>query len=316
MAKEAPFRHKDGSNCWHEDCKTDERKALAEARKAQEEADRQARALEKARERTEKAAQREKDKAERDAERARVKARRDGLRNLIKVEKEGVKLLQAIKKEQDDAEKARNKALEASRIAAEKLNNPTEEGARQKHGFKNEVRIKEKYGLQKYTDVKSNDYTSTYDAVAPNGKPVSIKTEGLGSNIELGDYFRNANANEDFYMVVSFWQGEKDNIVEEYKLLVPAEEWTKNFDRSFDNKIRTLISEASNDESYDEEWKRRRLALNEEYGADQFIRLRPKRDHKKQKRMQAAISYQDFVKFAEKHETKDFEKWDKNEPVL
>lgn len=256
MAKEAPFRHQDGSNCWHEDCKTDERRAKAKANREKREADKEARAIARA----QKAAQREQE------------------------------------------------------IAARKAANPG--GARQGHGFKNEERIKEKYGLQKYTDVKSNDYTSTYDAVAPNGKPVSIKTEGLGSNVELGDYFRNANANEDFYMVVSFWQGDKDNIVEEYKVLVPADEWAEHFDRNFDDKIKTLISEASNDESYDEEWKRRRLALNEEYGADQFIRLRPKRDHKKQKRMQAAIDYKDFVKFAENYKTEDFEKWDKDKPVL
>lgn len=256
MAKEAPFKHEDGSDCWTENCTTDERRAQAKANREKREADKKAR----------------------------------------------------------EAARLEKSAQKAQEIAARKAANP--DGARQNHGFKNEERIKEKYGLKKYTDVKSNDYTSTYDAIAPNGKPVSIKTEAFKSNVELGDYFRNANANEDFYMVVSFWQGEKDNIVEEHKLLIPADEWAEHFDRTFDDKIRTLISEASNDESYDEEWKRRRLALNEEYGADQFIRLRPKRDHKKQKRMQAAIDYKDFLEFAKHYETKDFEKWDKNEPVL
>jgi len=186
---------------------------------------------------------------------------------------------------------------------------------RQGHGFDNEELLKKRFGLTKYTDEKSNDYTSKYDAVAPDGIPVSIKTEALGSDIELGDYFRNSRITDDYYMIVSFWEGKKDNIVKNLFVLIPGTKWTTFFDSQWDDKIRKLISEASNERSYDAEWTRRRKELAAEYGT-QFIRLRPKRDHKSQKRMQCAISYKEFAVFAEENKTTAFEKWDILNPLV
>lgn len=176
---------------------------------------------------------------------------------------------------------------------------------RQAHGLINELRIKEQFGIQTY--LGKQNYTAVYDGQTSNGTPVSIKTMKYRTDVELGDYWRNVNAQNDFYMVVSFWQGSKLNIVEEYHLLIPAEEWQKLFNRELDDEIRAIIQNASNERSYDTIWKEQIKALKEAYG-NSLIRLRPKRDHKKQKRMQCAISYKDFLGLYEKYQTDDLRK--------
>ncbi|NBU98930.1 MAG: hypothetical protein EBS19_12105 [Spirochaetia bacterium] len=175
---------------------------------------------------------------------------------------------------------------------------------RQSHGLVYEKSVKDKLGLLDYENNQS--YTSKYDAKTKDGKPVSIKTEKYKTSVELGDYFRNANIDEDFYMIVSFWEKEKTNIVEEYHLLIPAEVWKSFFKREFDERIKELIFSASNERSYDSIWKEKIKQLSEDYGKP-IIRLRPKRDHKRQKRMQCAIMYNDFIKLHELYKTEDLE---------
>lgn len=177
---------------------------------------------------------------------------------------------------------------------------------RQAHGLNNEDRVKLDYGLLDYGGVTSG-YTGKYDAQTKEGVPVSIKTEKIKSDIELGDYFRNAQVNKDFYMVVSFWEEKKDNIVEEYRVKFPVEDWKKLFNHGLDDKIRRVIKEASNDYAYDSIWTQKINELKEEYG-NNIIRLRPKRDHKKQKRMQCAISYADFLMLHDKYKTEDIKR--------
>lgn len=173
---------------------------------------------------------------------------------------------------------------------------------RQKHGLVNEDVVKAKYKLNNYNN--KNHYTAKYDAEMFDGSPVSIKTEKLGSDVELGDYFRNASKQEDFYMVVCFWEGCKSNIVEEYHVKFPVEDWRGFFNHSLDSAVRGVIDRASNEYSYDSIWKREIKELKELYG-NHIIRLRPKRDHKKQKRMQCAISYSDFLELVKKYNTDD-----------
>lgn len=171
--------------------------------------------------------------------------------------------------------------------------------ARQEHGFSNEYQIKDRYGLLDYDDTR---YTARFDAKHADGKPVSIKTKKNKSAVELGDYWRNVEINQDFYLVVTFWKSSPENIVEELHMLIPADEWSKLFDRSFDDRIRALIDNASNDYSYDPIWRVERKKLQADYGK-RVIRLRPKRDHKTQKRMQCAISYADLLDLHSKYST-------------
>ena len=77
--------------------------------------------------------------------------------------------------------------------------------------------------------------------------PVSIKLEQYESDIELADYFRNNQIEEDFYLIVGFWQGTKNNIVEEHILLINGVEYHKLFDLSFNERFKELLANISND---------------------------------------------------------------------
>jgi hypothetical protein len=175
-------------------------------------------------------------------------------------------------------------------------------GARQQHGFANEDTLKAKYNLSAYSD---KSYTAKFDAVAPDGIPVSIKTKGFGGNVELADYFRNAHMATDFYLLTTFWQGDKTNIVSEHVLKFPLEDWQKMFDSKWEMPIKTLIANSQPEHDYDSEWKKQCLELKTAYGTDSIIRLRPKRDSKGQARMQCAINYKDFLELEVKYDASE-----------
>ena len=164
---------------------------------------------------------------------------------------------------------------------------------RQKHGFNFEQYVKEKYQI-----TLSNEYTSEWDGVL-NTIPVSIKLEQYGSDIELADYFRNSQIEENFYFIVGFWQGTKDNIIEEYILLINGEEYHKLFDLSFNERFTELLVNISNDKKDDILWKQQITLLRKEWSkkTSNLIRPRFKRDHKKQKRIQCAINNKDFYNY-------------------
>lgn len=164
---------------------------------------------------------------------------------------------------------------------------------RQKHGFNYENNIINQFKME-----KEPNYTSKFDA-RYNNRAVSIKVAKAHSDIELGDYFRQSMLEEDFYLFVGFWSGEKDNIIEEYTLFIPKEEWTSLFDLSFNEKFRNLLNNITNDYSDDEKWKNSIKSLRKEWSkkTQNLIRPRFKRDHKKQKRIQCAINYRDFIEY-------------------
>lgn len=160
---------------------------------------------------------------------------------------------------------------------------------RQRHGIIYEDSVISRFGLSKATS-----YTSEFDAFTKNGTPVSIKTKKINCAPELADYFRNARISQDFFLVVGFWSNSKSEISNEVVCYVKCDEWKKQFPEDWEDRIRGLISSASCDRIYDSEWRKERLSLQRDYNAFRkqngiYIVLRPKRDHKKQIRMQCAI---------------------------
>lgn len=173
---------------------------------------------------------------------------------------------------------------------------------RQQHGFKFEQLCQEKYNL-----ILSEDYTSRFDGIL-NNLPVSIKCEKLGSDIELADYFRNSQITEDFYMIVGFWEGSKDNIVEIHLLKINGYEFHKLFDLSFNARFHELLNNITNDYTDDIKWKTSITLLKKEWkmATPNLIRPRFKRDHKNQKRIQCAINNKDFYEyFIDRYEIKE-----------
>lgn len=176
---------------------------------------------------------------------------------------------------------------------------------RQKHGFLYEDQV-----IQRFSLVKEEEYTALWDARTQTGVPVSIKTKKLNSDIEMADMFRNAlERNQDFYLIVGFWNGEKTNIVEEYILYIPAHDWKELFNVELLPAFSKFLKLISNKSSDDLKWTIGCDLLKEKWKntTKNLIRPRFKRDHKKQKRIQCAINNQDFYRyFLNKYEVNDF----------
>lgn len=164
---------------------------------------------------------------------------------------------------------------------------------RQKHGFSFEQQCKDKYGI-----VLSNEYTSKWDGKL-NELPISIKTEKFGSDVEMADFFRNQQVNEDFYLLVGFWKDQKDNIVEEHLLKIKSDEYHQMFSENYTDRLHNLLDNITNDKSDDAKWKEQIASIRKDWKNDtpNLIRLRFKRDHKSQKRIQCAINNKDFYNY-------------------
>lgn len=163
---------------------------------------------------------------------------------------------------------------------------------RQEHGFLYQEKKRIELDL-----IKEENYTAEFDAYRKNDNfPYQIKTIKFGSAIDLGDYFRNSSRTQDFILIIGFWKGTKDSIVETYILKIDYIKW--NSLCCFDKKIemRDEMKNISNNHSDDEKWKLFRTKYKKEYG-NKKISLRFKRDHKEQKRIQCAINNFDFFNY-------------------
>jgi len=188
--------------------------------------------------------------------------------------------------------------------------------ARQQHGFDYEKHIIELLNLK-----RNKNYTGKNDAYYKdkNGKEylVQIKCIKKGSAIDLGDYCRNKNKNKDFVLIIGFWEGSKENIVEEYILYPPLEWWIglfKVYD-GFDKEMYEFLDDISNDKIDDAKWVSGRKMLTKKWNdswvphnsdfenvwkekyPERLVLPRFKRDHKKQKRIQCAIPNKIFYKY-------------------
>mgnify|MGYP003137363895 FL=1 len=171
--------------------------------------------------------------------------------------------------------------------------------ARQGHGFRNEQRIIEKYGLE---DVSG--YTDKWDAYAPVvvagdkkyfNVPVQIKTIREGGSIDMGDVFRHSKTSEDFILHVDFYdKGNKRKIVESHILYIDIKRWKPFFDFEDWGFLRECLDNITNDHSDDARWGEMRNMMHKLWGDHRPIKLAPKRDHKKQKRIQCTIRNNTF----------------------
>lgn len=163
---------------------------------------------------------------------------------------------------------------------------------RQIHGF-----IFENNYIKENSLIKENNYTAPFDAYDSKNQPYQIKTIKKGSSIDMGDFFINSKKEEDFFLIVSFWDKEKDNIVETHKLFIPCKEWNSLFYFDDKDEMKNWISnKVSNSYEYDEQWKKEREQWKKKFG-NRKIALRFKRDHKSQRRIQCAINNSVFYSY-------------------
>lgn len=178
--------------------------------------------------------------------------------------------------------------------------------ARQEHGFSNEKRIIKEHNL---IDVsKTEGYTSKWDAIAPaalilspqqrvTDVPTSIKTIRHGGSVDMGDVFRHAKNTEDFILQVDFYVGPKKelNIVESYKIYIDSQTWGLLFKFEHYDYLRQCLREITNDYSDDPKWRNMMEKMHDLWEKPKrIVHLAPKRDHKKQKRMQCTIPNEKF----------------------
>ena len=173
---------------------------------------------------------------------------------------------------------------------------------RQGHGFKYENSI-----IQRYSINKSQNYTAEWDGFLDD-IPVSIKCIKKGSDIDLGDFKRNATKTSDFYLIVGFWENTKDNIVDEHTLLINGSDWHQLFPEHFIDDFNEMLNNITNDRSDDLKWKQMMKEQRDRWQSEtsNLIRPRFKRDHKTQKRIQCAINNKDFyLYFIPKYEVEN-----------
>lgn len=164
---------------------------------------------------------------------------------------------------------------------------------RQNHGF-----VFEKEMIEKYHIIPSETYTSVWDGTL-NNIPVSIKLEQRGSDIELADFRRNALNQNDFYLIVGFWDKDKTNIIETHILFIPGQKWHNLFPTHFIDDFSEMLHNITNDKEDDKKWKEmiKTQKARWQKETNNLIRPRFKRDHKSQKRVQCAINNRDFYKY-------------------
>jgi hypothetical protein len=162
---------------------------------------------------------------------------------------------------------------------------------RQSHGFdyQTDIIIKESLNADPFYTGKWDAYNATFSL------PVSVKCIGYKNSIDFGDFIRQTQVDTDFILYLGLWKDKKDNIIQEYKIIIKKDIWLSYFGDTSITKI--MIEEMkgiSNDRSDDSKWKEFRNKYKKLYG-DSIVSLRFKRDHKKQKRIQCGINMTNFV---------------------
>lgn len=153
---------------------------------------------------------------------------------------------------------------------------------RQKHGF-----IFQKEFIENNHLIPEKNYVSEWDAYTSNNIPVQIKTYKVGGELDLGDLKRNLCKDSDFYLVCAEHDG---NIILNIRIFfVKRENWLYCFNCSDDilNEMYSFLENISNDYKDDERWRQGMISFKKVTEGIAVPRF--KRDHKKQKRIQAAI---------------------------
>ena len=160
---------------------------------------------------------------------------------------------------------------------------------RQGHGFAYEQRTLERFSL-----TKCKNYTSEFDATCGHIQ-VQVKCIKQGGAIELGCYNRNKNKKHSFILIIGFWRGSKDNIVEECIYFIDCNEYTMNLKYDKDAEMIAEMKLISNLKEDDVRWRdfcaKHKTSWKEQ---NNHIDIRFKRDHKTQKRIQCAISWKNY----------------------
>ncbi|MDQ3799852.1 MAG: hypothetical protein M3384_10395 [Acidobacteriota bacterium] len=122
--------------------------------------------------------------------------------------------------------------------------------------------------------------------------PVSIKTCKNGCPIGFGDALRQYKNNEDFLLIVGFWEqaGAYKNFVAVEAVKVAAEDWRKLFEALTENDLQLLDATIKNREMHYSEVRETAQRIKKSFPPTRVV-LNPKIDSKIQRRLQCGLPF-------------------------
>ena len=173
---------------------------------------------------------------------------------------------------------------------------------RQRHGLDYENFVFDKDN----TLIRTKCYTHRWDGFNRNNTPISIKTKKIGGNkLEMGDFFRQSEVNQDFYIYLGFWQYNKKKqkvLVKEKIYKIPYTYHQLNFREKYVEAQREVFKGVATNEERDplrdKEWTKRREKFAKRW-KESGSKVTPlyKKDHKGQKRIQCSFDLRDIEKY-------------------
>lgn len=168
----------------------------------------------------------------------------------------------------------------------------------QKFGFDIESMIINKYGLK-----KNESYTGVYDALTQSNINVQIKSFKNKTSICLGDLKRNFSKSELFVLIIYNYDTNFNHIKTHFLKVKDYKKYNKLFYFEKYNEFYDQFMLISNSYEDDDKWKLLRLKYTNMYKeTHNIVRMNPKRDHKKQKRIQCSIPYKLLKTFMDNFE--------------
>jgi hypothetical protein len=171
----------------------------------------------------------------------------------------------------------------------------------QLHGFDFENWIKKTFFAE-----LSVSYSSKWDVPAEFNKleivpkafrhlPVSIKTCKNGCPIGFGDALRQFKIEEDFLLIVGFWEqsGGDKNFVAVEAVKIVRENWRNLFQPLTEKDLQLLDSTIKNKEANYAEVRKKALEIKKSFPPTKII-LNPKIDSKNQRRLQCSLPFSVF----------------------
>lgn len=163
---------------------------------------------------------------------------------------------------------------------------------RQIHGLHYEKQI-----ISKFNWTASVCHTAKFDATTPAGLPVQIKLIKQGSSIDMGDFKRNSTNTLDHLLVLGRWVGNKQ-IVSQDIHYITGKKLNERLRFEHTDEMLKELKTISNDPCDDKLWREFCRHYRSLYPKDNLFKLRFKRDHKKQRRIQCAMNTSDYKKFS------------------